>query len=216
MKKFVILFLLILFLPLIKVEGYYCSFSDIARLKKIASNINTSYDYEIKNNEAYFEITLVNLNEEMYLVDTSNNKTYNYSSNTIKLNNYKSGSTVKFNVYPINSDCADELLRTIVVVLPKYNSYYDDEICQGIEDYSLCQKWSTHNLSYTEFVKKINIYKESLKKDNPVIIQDEDDSSIFDLILQFLIKYYYIPLIVLIIGCGIGIYTLNKKSDIYK
>ena len=213
MKKIIILFLLTLFFP-IKVEGYYCSFSEIARLKKIASNINISYDYKIVNDDALFEITLVNLNKELYI--TSDNRTYNYKSDVLKIDNYKSGTTVKFYVYPTDRDCSDELLRTINIVLPKYNSYYDDEICVGIENYSLYQKWSTHNLSYTEFVKQVNLHKESLNKDVIVDIKQEENSSVFNAIFQFLIDYYYIILIILIITSGIGIYIINKKSDIYK
>ena len=44
----------------------YCTSSDKAKLKKIVSNVNISYDYEIVNYKAKFKITFNNLTPDIY------------------------------------------------------------------------------------------------------------------------------------------------------
>jgi len=68
MKKILLAFALMC-LPFIKVEALYCSYSEQARLKKMASNINYTYDFVEVDNTVNFKITLVNLRPELYLVD---------------------------------------------------------------------------------------------------------------------------------------------------
>ena len=215
MKKIIILFLLALFIPITKVDGYYCSYVEIAKLKKIAYNINVSYDYVEKNNSINFNMTLVNLNEKLYIIDKVTNKKYNYKKDEMTLSNYKPGTTVQYQIYASNSRCIDELLYTIRIVLPSYNEYYQDKSCKGIEDYSLCNKWAAHNFSQKQFRQKIEDYKRSLIQDKEPPVEPNNDSSLIHIFIGLLVEYYYIVLIVLIILSSFGIYHLNKKSDIY-
>lgn len=218
MKK--IIFMLILFLiPVIGVEGFYCKYSDLAKYKGLASNINATYDYIETENGVTFSITLVNLNSYIYIVDTVDEKKYSFNGNNeITISGYSPGQTVKFKVYSTDSNCAKELLYTIRVVLPNYNSYYKDPLCNGVEEHIYCQKWSKNNISYEEFVKKINSYKDSLIK--PPVIEEEknitEENVLLKMFLDFLLKYYYIILLTIIIICSIIIYKVNKKSDIYR
>jgi len=213
-KRYIVLLLFILILPITKIEGYYCSFAESSRLKQIAANVNYSYDYEIVNNKVKFNITLVNLNPDIYFVD-SNNKTYRYKSNEINLKGYDSGK-VKFKFYAVDEDCED-VLREITITLPHYNKFYNDAVCEGVKNYSLCQKWTENNYDYDTFVKKVNLYKESLKEE-PVedVIEEENNEYFLDIILDFILEYYYIFLVAIIIFSGIGIYVIDKKSNIYK
>ena len=210
----IIIFVLLLLIPITKVNGS-CSYNEIVRLKKIASNINVSYDYIEKNSSVTFQITLNNLNEELYFIDLSNYKKYYYTKDEIKISNYKSGQTVKYAFYPAKSDCDEKSLHTIRIVLPTYNPYYKDDVCQGVENYSLCQKWSSHNLSYSNFVEKVNNYKSSLTVPVPPSIEEESNNvSYMQLFIQFLLDYYIVIIIILSLAL-IVILSLKKKDNIY-
>lgn len=209
MKKLGI-FILFMLLYIGKVDAYYCNYTDLANYKKIASNINYSYDYTMKGDTVEFNITLVNLSSEVYLKDNSGN-TYYYVSDEINVT-ASSGENKVFYVYPTDSYCKNNYIYTIRIQLPTYNPYYKSELCTGIENYSLCQKWSTHNLTYEKFSSKIEEYKNSLKKDEEVI---EKTKTFLDYFVEYLLKYYFILLIIIILGCSYGIYKINKKSDIY-
>lgn len=214
MKKIVIFGLLFMICS-IKVDALYCSYSDINYLKQFAANINISYDYIEENNDVTFKVKLVNLHPELYIVDQMN-KQYNYKNNELIIDGYRSGQTIQFKVYSTREYCSGELLRTIRLTLPSYNKYYKNEVCRGVENYTLCSRWSSHNLNQDDFVKKVNAYKESIKKDPPIIEQPvEEETSIMPFFIKILLKFYYIPLILVIIGCGIGIYIENKKDNAY-
>lgn len=213
MKK-ILLFSLVLLFPIIKVNALYCSYSDLAYLKKLASNISYYYDYEEINNNVSFKITLTNLQDELYIVDSTSGKRYDYSDKEITIDGYQSGQIIRYYVYSTKGDCED-VLYTVVVNLPTYNPYYRDEICKGIENYTLCQKWSTHGLSYEKFKERVQSYLEVEKPTEVIEEEPEEEYNFLDILIDILLDYYYIPLIIVVIGSSIGIYVINKKSDVY-
>lgn len=215
MKK--LLFLLLLCIP-IKYIDAKCLYSDLAELKKTASNVNESYEYKIIDNKAYFDVTLTNLTDDIYFVDTTNNKVYKNNNSEITLKDYNSGQTIVYNFYSSNLDCQDTVLYTIRIVLPQYNIFYNDPVCDGAKEYSLCQRWYGNNLSYNTFLDKVNQYKENKKEnDNNLEIEPEEvgNNNLLHYVINFLTNYYYV---ILIIFCGIFIivsYIRNKKNNIY-
>lgn len=215
MKRICLLLLLAFLIPITSVNAAYCKFSEISRYKSLASNISTTYDYVEKNGKLTFSITLVNLNKELYIVDIATKKVYNYNSSELTISGYKPGSTVKYAVYATNKNCSDTLLYTVRVVLPYYNPYYSDPVCEGASDYIYCQKWYNNNLDYETFVKRVTAYKE-VELDEPIIGPIEvDEYTWLDALLDVLIKYYYVVLIMIIIVCVTVIYVTEKKSDVY-
>lgn len=215
MKKIALLLFLV-FCPLIKVDAFYCQYSDISYLKKLAANINASYTYQEVDGKAIFQITLVNLQPDLYIADTITNQNHYYTNSEITLNNYNSGQTITYKVYTTKQYCEDQLLATIRVTLPTYNPFYKDEICSNALEYELCNRWSSHKLDHESFVNKVKQYKDSLiEKPLPPKEEEIPDNSIMQVIINILLEFYYIPLALVILGSGIGIYVINKKSDIY-
>lgn len=209
MKK-IILFL-ICFLIFSSNAKASCSYSEIARLKKLATNVNISYDYEIKNKEALFNITITNLTKDIYIYDTFNDKKYT-DQKEITVPGYIDGVTYRFHIKSNNKDCIDDLLLTKFVDLPQYNKYYGDSICSGIEDYVLCQRWGSFKVKdYEEYVSNINAYKESLKviEEKPVI---EKEIGLLEKIYDILVEYYYVGLILIIVVCLTIIIVKSKKD----
>ena len=216
MKRICLLFLLTFLFPITNVKGYYCKFSEISRYKSLATNISTTYDYIEKNGKLTFSVTLVNLNEELYIVDTTNEKVYKYDGKERTISGYAPGTVVKYEVYTNNKDCSDTLLYTIRIVLPYYNPYYSDEICNGVENYIYCQKWYNNNLDYDTFVSRVTTYKESLEKEPVVVPPKVEEYTWLDAVLDVLVDYYHIILITIIVVCGTVIYINEKKSNIYR
>jgi len=213
--KRILVFLLIFLIPTTIVEGY-CQYNEVAKYKSLASNITTSYEYVENNGKVTFSITLNNLNEELYFVDSVTGKRYNYKTEEIIIDKYEPGQTVKYQIYAVNKFCSDELLYTIRVNLPGYNPYYNDPICEGIDDYIYCKKWQKNDLEYKEFIKKVTNYKNLLNQKEPVMENPKEMNSILKAIIDVFVDYYHVILISIITICGIIIYVINKKSDIYR
>ena len=157
MRLKILFFLSLIFVVKMNVFGLTyggCDYSDISRLKALVTNINVSYSYYMENNTPYFNVNLTNITSDMYFRDTLTNKTYSYNdTDNGEINiigyNQTSGS---YKFYSALSDCYGISLGTKYYQFPAYNIYYDDEICSGIKNYSLCQKWIDVNYSYYEFV----------------------------------------------------------------
>lgn len=186
-----------------------CDYTLLANLKKLSSNINVTYTYYIKDNEAYFDVTLTNLQENIYFIDNYNRVYYynNTFDGVITIPGYRSGK-VTFTFYSNDSECLNEKLSVKYTNLPYYNIFYNYEECKGIEEFSLCQKWSKNNYGYEEFKEQTNAYKEKKNKkeiDNNEIVSKKWFEKLVDLYLS----YYYIitPLFIIVV---IGIMNLIK------
>lgn len=189
----------------------YCTSSDKAKLKKIVSNVNISYDYEIVNYKAKFKITFNNLTPDIYFKDPYGNiyRTYDLENNEVVLYNYSDGNSYAFNFYGANS-CGSEKISTLYVTTPTYNPYYQYSVCDNAREYELCQRWASHSLSRSEFIKSVKEYKEKNG-----IIDDTDikkDISYIDFTISFIKMYglYILGGIVIVI---ITVKIIRYKKD---
>lgn len=212
-KRILKLFLLLVLIILpYKVSAYNeCNNNDTVRLNKIANNILANYSYYEVNGNLKFKITINNLNSNVYIQDVRKKQTY-YSTGEITLENYGPNQTIEYRIYSNLAYCKGYYLNSLYVTLPPYNPYHKDKLCEGIESYRLCQRWTNVSLTYDEFKKEINNYLNSNKKDNPIDLNDY--KSIYQIILDFYIKYYYIILPIIIVVGGIIILVKRRNETI--
>lgn len=219
MKRIIkILLLFILTVVPVNIHAlYYCPYETASRLKSLAANITTSYDYEIVGEHAVFTITFANFYKDLIIRDVTNNTLYypdtSKDMSELTLTGFQDGQTYQFEVYTGVTDCTEEVLFVIYVNLPTYNPYYQESVCSDIPDYSLCQRWSNHGLTREAFINQVTRYKESLNQE-PVDDNTEDDGSDIPYILEFYLNYYYIILPLIILGGGYIIYY-NRKKDTF-
>ncbi len=210
MKKFLWLLLLIPF----NIKAVNCDYSDIARYQALASNINFNYDY-VEGDNITFNIIVTNLSDDLYIYDRTTGNTFSSrtvgSSETI-LYGYNPGNDYGFDIIPYDEACYEEIMLTKYVNIPYYNPYYNDQVCNGYENYKLCSKWIKMDLSYDDFVNKVNEYKK--KSSKPNVKEDDIDytNDVLNKIIVGFLDNYVIILISIIIICGVGIVILSKKG----
>ncbi len=105
-------------------------------------------------------------------------------------------------------------LKTITINAPNYNPYYNDPICEGLNNLSICQKWSKVELDYEGFVKKVNEYKEKNKETISKNPNTEIQNNKFDF-FDIYNKYYwptFVGMICLLILLIILWIKQNKKN----
>jgi len=207
---FLFLFLLI---PDVVIGAWYCDYADMAKVKNIASNITTSYDYKINNNKADFTITITNIYKDIYIYDTFHDKYYypkkGQDMTEVTLSNFPSGGSYLFQVYTTIDKCEEEIVYSFYVTTPTYNKYYNDALCRDYQGYELCNRWANlNNMSYEEFKRSMTEYINSNKKTDDIV---EDEEEIQDLI-EFYLEYYMYILPTIIVTL-LGIIYLIKKSD---
>ena len=209
MKK--IIFFIFLFLVPFKISAYYCDYAYYNELQKKASNVNILKEYEVFGDTAVFKITIYNLSEGQYVVDEINGKTYYYEGqDSIELAVVNPGM-YKFLVYSSDNYCDENSLNTLFAEIPTYNKFYKDELCIGIENYKYCQRWFSGTISYDDFKKAVNEYRESLKK--PETGVSDEYKSIFTYLLEFYVAYWFVILPVIIVGGIILIFVKRKQEN---
>lgn len=215
MKKY-ILFLIITLFTFSSVNALTyggCDYSVISRLKSLVTNVNITYDYYMENNTSIFNLTITNITPDMYFYDSTTGRNYYYSDTnngeiTIYGYNVNSGN-LKF--YSNLGECPGVKLGTKYYTFPIYNPYYGSSLCSDIPNYSLCQKWTDVNYSYSEFEELVLEYK------NKQIVEEEQvqveyEKSILDKIVEFYVNYYYIILGLIIIVCGTVIFIKSRNN----
>lgn len=210
MKKcftYVFMLFLLIVLP-IKVNAI-CDNSRKTELQKIAGNVTYGYDY-IKESDS-FNITITNLNPNIYI--DNNGTIYRYSnSNELTIGGYKPGDNIRLYVYDTEY-CNASALNILYINLPVKNKYYGTEICSGFEEYSLCQMWTSNNLTENEIKSKLDSYKKN-NDDNKNQNEIEVKNYALQLLIDIYIKYYFIILPVIIIVCVYSMYRLSKKTSL--
>ena len=209
----VFLFIISFFIIANNVDANSCDYVEISRLKNVASNIDFTYSYVYDSNldDVKFTITIQNIEENIIITDINKGSVvYNYNGNSsLVLNDYDDGRRYQFEINTDTTDCLNKKLLTRYIELPKYNKYYNDEVCFSVSSYYMCQMWYQHELTKEQFYEKINIYKESLKNEdnNP-----SEDKNPIDSIVDILIDNYYYFVAVGAIIILIKVYFIIKEN----
>ncbi len=206
MKKRIILLILLILIP-VSVEAYECSDADAARLRKLASNVSTSYDYKEYDDYVTFSVTITNFNDDIHIVDdTTNNKYKSEGRTEITIDGYKPGTNIKYYIYNTRTDCIDDYLTVKYVNLPYYNKYYKTEICKD-NNHNLCNKWRNVTISYDELEKQLSLKEKEIEN-----IEDNNKKDILNIILDFINNYYYYIMGVLILTFILTELLMKKDS----
>lgn len=222
----ILIFIFIVFLPdVVKAKEIDCPYIEQVRLRDIAGAV--SFNYELKEFEGayYFDAYIIGLTEEIYLKDKDNdfNIRYNKNENKIVYSGLNPGFNYTFVFFASDkSTCPDYKIMSKIILVPYYNFYSTQPLCEGHEEYILCQKYvDIHSMveNLPDFIQKMNNYIASLEKepkdDEPIIEEDEIVNS-WDKIMNFMVNYYfYILITIIILGIsGIVIIELNKRRSI--
>ena len=213
-KKILFVICLFVLLP-INAKALMCSNEKKSKFREQAKNIAVNYTYNETDSDITFNIKFDNIPSDFYIYDVNTGDVYYPDgASSVLISNVQKNKSYKYWVYTTDALCEKETLYTHYITIPGYNRYYKDALCKGIEDYKLCNKWLSVNMSYEEWKKEVNKYIDSFKKD-----QDEEivevPKGVFDYVFDFYADYYYFILPGIIILCVVGIIIYNKKHDLF-
>lgn len=224
--KYILIFIILVFIPNI-VKADDCSVINTSRLKKIASNITTKYDY-IENLPAAgygsvnFTVTISNVISDIYImkVDNYDNQLgtvyYGDSNNQVAISGLSEGTSYHFLAFGnTDNECKGTLVYEFYVTTPNYNKYYTNALCEKVPDYKFCQKWVNTNQTEEEFTNNINEYIKSLEEEETPTGDETtgEKYQIFIKILEFLTKYNIPVFGSLVLISLLGIIYLKSKDN---
>ena len=201
-----------------------CTEEESKQIQSRLDQINITYEHIEgmldSNNElvnGIFKVNISGLTEGLVL--------YNPEKDILIVGNAdgkftKSGfihGTYEFKLYPYDLECTTAY-RTVKIDFPRYNSYSDSYLCNGIDSTKFlpCSKWYEYELDEKTFMARLKENKDSeTKKDQNTIVNVTKNIS--DSFLKF--WYLYILGLVVVVAILILIIKLNiikKKNKKWK
>lgn len=207
-----------------------CSYNEQSELLNKATNVKISYEIasevvhftDMDANIDYINISIYNITEDFYVILKND---YNGSSQTFRYSDSKDGvityrweyldkiTNFTAEVYASGTtNCAGEKFKTLYLQTPRYNEYYDREVCEQLTDFYLCQKYVTSSLVTEErFFEQLDSYKSGKINEQG---EEIDNRNIFDKVFDFIKdnKWYILGGIVIVSGGIVYVYyNKNKK-----
>ena len=208
-----LLSLAIVFIVLPNIIYADCTVEERKHFKEIEDEYKVTYEFN-KDTETY-SATFYSPEPDNYdymLFDNvfiTNCKTI--SDSEVKCENLP-GKTYYMQITGRSSTCNDVLKETYLN-FSKKNSYWDDPLCEGIEEFVLCQPTYDKEIDYDTFVSRVNTYKKTKQREVAKEDNEKKQNSILNKTFDF-IKENIFQLIVGIIFIIVIIVTiiLTAKS----
>lgn len=207
-----------------------CSYTEKAEANTKAANIKINYEVVEDKQESdmgtsineYFKISILNVTKELYVVvsnDVTNDKvTYTFDDAkdgviTFNWDNIETVTNFTFTIYASNqTPCYNEELKTIRKQTPRFNDFSNRAICDGMEDFYLCQKYTNiAEIDESMFIEKVASFKDGKITEEG---KDAETEKKGNSIISFLRKnrWYIIGgLLVIATGSGVAIVIRNRK-----
>lgn len=214
-KNKYLLFVLTLFILFGNTVNASCTEEEVNRFKELESQFKVSHyiengQYVLKMyNPApdifYYEIHTTNKSPKCTQIDKNN-------AECIGENDLE----YSVNIKSYNENCTD-VLKTPEIT--KYNKYSESELCNGIEDFALCQPDYEKEITEENFTARVDSYKKNLDKKNQTKDNNSNSDSkntdktkitLIDNIIEY-IQEHLITIIVIFIFAILLIITIILK-----
>lgn len=223
MKKIILVLALTFLFNINTSAASICDSNEQIELNQKAANIKVNYEILTEEKELpdgtlttySTKVSIYNVTKEFYVVvsnNTNNNKATYYFENAIDgviiFTNVDLSNVVNYTieVYTTNeTGCMDERYKTLYVTTPRYNDYYNREICVENSEFDYCKQFVVvPEIDEDTFLEKLNKY---VKKDtNSSIVEDENNTEENKTNFIDDYKWYIIGGVIL---AGAGIITIN-------
>ena len=153
----------ILFLTCINNTYAACTQEEIDEFKKVEDQYTIKYEFNKDTKDYTLYFSNYDSKKYSYFIETGE------KMNCTVLDEVRTKcSGIKPNEYNIEilgiTNTCDETLKTFTLNLKEYNNYSEDPLCEGIEEFVLCQPTYDKDIDYETFVSRVNTYKKSKEK----------------------------------------------------
>lgn len=209
MKKILFIFICLFSFPVISLAA--CDTTILNNYRKLATNVNITYEIT-GTDKPTFTITMTNLHQNMILYDGTKVYNSNYFPNGIFT--FKTTTSGRYDYTIYVKSCGEVGKKN--VTLPTYNAYYKDELCKGLENYSICQRWSGYSATRAKFESDIK----KIKNQQTKVVEEEkeeekEEQRWFEKFTGIFVKYWWAIIIIMLLIMGVY-YTIrakNKKNE---
>ena len=169
--KYVFLTYLFLFIPLNNAYAE-CSREEYNLYEKHKDEFKVEYEYN-QNTDKYDLIFKNPLSDHfiMWVGDVSEELCDVSNLNEIKCPGYSVG---EYYVYIFGKAANCKTVVSSYLMKLSFNKYYTDPVCADASEFILCSPSYDKEISYEDFIYRVNLYKETRKTEEENIVGDDD------------------------------------------
>ncbi len=215
--KYLLIVFLLLIIPYKVNASNICTSTKYNKLKTLAYKTEITYELKFdENHNAYFEVTVLNMTDDLILQYNSAIYEANESGRIVLDTRFPGGATYELRFYGgYSNSCVEQYVYTKKITLPTYNVYSERDECIEYEEFPLCNKYYSGKIeSEEQFLLLLESYKESLEKE--VVDLNKDNRSIFEKFIDFYKDNIFIALPITILIIVIIGYAVTKKLILRK
>lgn len=135
-----------------------CSYERQAELSRIASNVQFSYNYEMKGEFPKFSVDITNLTNDIYITEDILYQTVSgVGEKSIFYNT--DNLSITFDIYSNDNSCKGDKLLTQYVTIPKYNYFATTDECKENPNFQYCVAWLNTTITIDQFNEELAKYK---------------------------------------------------------
>jgi len=228
MKRMSILFILMIFgflniNVLAEEDIFACTNDELSRIKEVAKKVEINYEYEFKeinqNGETIrypvYSLVATNLSDEIKVLIIKNYLSGDYKEfkngkeTTASLNGFSEGEKVNITIKAFTPNkCSGKTVRSIVVKLPYYNNFSEEDICKVYPEFKYCSEFVDQTIQLDTFNQEIEKYIELQEVE---VNNDEvkEDNWTLLIIIGIIVAILFITLIISMI-----VIKIRKKSEL--
>lgn len=191
MNKLKLLTIFSLFILLPNIVYADCTKEEKDYFKKIEEEYKVTYKFNRENDDYTLSFYNPYPGKYAYVYDLPDDNDTNVDelgdAININITGYKSGKH-SYQIIGITDDCHD-VLKEETLNLTKHNDYYKDPLCEGIEEFVLCQPTYDKEIDYDTFVSRVNTYKKTKQEKSINEPQKETTNKKINVIINNILKY---------------------------
>lgn len=218
MKKHVsILITMLSFLLLPNITYADCTKEEIEHFKEIEDEYKITYKYNKETNDYILTMHQSISKDFTFLIDADLKMNISIEEGCIKEENgnivCKTVQPGKYKMIIIgNTEKCQEMIKSIEVNIPRHNKLSDDPLCEGLEEFVLCDPEYDKEINYEDFVSRINTYKNSRKEKEKQAENKKNNSD--NIIINYIINNYQIILIVVTAAIAIVLIIILMAKNL--
>lgn len=214
-KKYIILTTV---LSLLCINNTYavCTQQDINEFKSVENEYSIESELNMDNKKYILKMTRKHPDKYDYLIHAKGTITCkDIDENTTECYPFNPG---KYKIEIIGqTDSCNDVFKTITLNLEPYNKFSESPLCDGIQEFVLCQKTYRKELTQEEFESRVNTYKNTkqnqTEEENKKQPQTEIKDKLISYVKENLLKIIIIMIfVILVITTTIITWKSFKKS----
>lgn len=185
-----------------------CTEEEINDFKKIEDEYKITYEFNKETKDYTITINQTQSDKYGFIIEIDELNCNKLNNTQIECYNVPIAS---YNVEITGkTETCQDVLKKFTLDLPDYNKYFEDPLCEGLEDFVLCQPTYNKEIDYDTFVSRVNTEIKRRKKEQKIPIEEQkEENTVIEYLKSNLVQI--IIIIVFVIMLIITIILMSKS-----